>query len=138
MRIVEQELDIQVIIHEGVRNSRDHQIDAALLQLMKFQSSDIGFNDIANDLWIAARKSIDGVSDQSSRKELRAGDTYFSRRRVCERFNFLDSLPQFIEYDVPALEQRGSVDRRLDAPRAAIEQAHAQRAFQIGDRLGDN
>jgi hypothetical protein len=44
---------------------------------------------------------------------------------------------QRIENLNAAFEERIAVDRRFDAPGAAIEKPHAKRVLEIGDHLGN-
>jgi hypothetical protein len=56
--------------------------------------------------------------------------------------DLVHARPQIVEDRDAALEQGAAVGGRLDALRAAVEQAHAEHAFEIGyhfrhHRLGD-
>jgi hypothetical protein len=68
---------------------------------------------------------------------LRAADTQFARRRIGEKFDVPDPLPELVEHGEAAPDDRLAVLRRLDAPGAALEQPHAERMLEIGDRARD-
>ena len=135
MRVVEQDLDIQIVGGKGIRHARHHQVDAALLQLTEFQRADVGLDDVTDDVGISLRKSVDGVGHQAGGEKLGAGDAHLAGRQPGQPFDILDALAQFVEHDMAALEQRGGIDRRRNAARAAVEQTDAERAFQTGDRF---
>jgi hypothetical protein len=50
-----------------------------------------------------------------------------------KKFDVPDALLQFIEHRGAPLDERLAILRRLDALRAAVEQAYAERIFKIGD-----
>ena len=76
-------------------------------------------------------QSLDCGRQQPGRQEFGGSDPHFADRRVGEKLDVLDPLLKLVEYNMPALEKRVGVNRRgLDATRAAIEQADAQR--QLG------
>src|SRR6266436_4813621 len=54
---------------------------------------------------------------------------HFPGRRIGEEFNVLHALPQLVEDDGTAFEQRSTVDRRLGAMTVAFKQAHAEHMF---------
>src|SRR5215470_5634774 len=63
-----------------------------------------------------------------------APDPHVSSRGISEKFNVLDCLLEVIERGRSAIEQGPAVRGRLDALRVAVEQAHADSAFQFCDR----
>ena len=60
-------------------------------------------------------------------------DPYFPSRRVGEKLDILESLAQVIEHGHAAIEQRATVLGRYDALPVAVQQAHAERMFQVRD-----
>ena len=58
-------------------------------------------------------------------------------RRIGQELDILDALLEFVEHRDAAFEHRLRVDRRLDAARAAIEQADAEHVLEIRDRGRD-
>jgi len=62
------------------------------------------------------------TSDRNANQgPLHTADPHFSGGRIGQEFDVPDALPQFIEGGHAALQQRGAVDRRLDALRASFE-----------------
>src|SRR5215467_15344190 len=64
-----------------------------------------------------------------------AANPDFPGRRIGEEFNVLHALPQLVEDDGTASEQRSTVDRRLGAMTVTFKQAHPEHMFKVGDRL---
>ena len=64
-----------------------------------------------------------------------AADPNFAGRRVGKKFDLLDALPELIECGEPVLENRATIERGLDTLPAALEQTHAERVLEIGNRL---
>src|SRR3979490_1851931 len=56
---------------------------------------------------------------------------------IGQKFDVPDALLQLVVCGGTALEQHVAVDRRLDAPGAAIEKPYAERMLEIGDHLGN-
>lgn len=52
-------------------------------------------------------------------------------RRIREKFDIFDPLPQFIENDEAALQKNICINSRFDAPRTAIEKTNAKRVLQL-------
>src|SRR6185312_11348051 len=70
-------------------------------------------------------------------ERLGAADSDFSGGGIGEEFDISYSLPQLVEHYVPAFQQSTRINRRLDAARAAVQQADAERVFEPGDRFRD-
>jgi hypothetical protein len=62
---------------------------------------------------------------------------YFSYSRVFDGLDFPDPLPQFIEDSDASFDECTAIWRRLDAFGAAIEERHAKRVLNVGDRPRD-
>ena len=60
---------------------------------------------------------------------------YLPRRRIGKGRDVLNALSQFVEHCDAALDQRAAIWCRLYALPAAVEQAHAEGVFEVGDRL---
>ena len=60
-----------------------------------------------------------------------------AHRRIGKRRDVLNALPQFVEHGDAPLDQRAAIRCRLYTLPAPVEQAHAESAFQISDRLGN-
>ena len=76
--------------------------------------------------------------NKSRRHRLRTAKPQVANGRVGEALDVPDALAHLIEDRDPAFEQRLSVHGGPDAPRAAIEESHAERMFQFGNRLRHN
>ena len=57
-------------------------------------------------------------------------------RRVGQEFDVLHALAQVVEDRDAALLQCEAVGRRHDAAPPAVDQSHAERVFELGNRLG--
>ncbi len=64
-----------------------------------------------------------------------ASNTRFPRRRVGEKLDVLHALAQLVENSYSAIEQRATILGRLDTLALAVEQAHAERVLQVGNRF---
>src|SRR5262245_57978887 len=81
---------------------------------------------------------LHGGGDKSRQQRLSATDPQLAGDWIGEKADFLDACPHVIEDGDAALEQRTAIERRLDALRAAVEQANAEEMFEIGDDLRDD
>src|SRR5689334_21096232 len=64
-------------------------------------------------------------------------NSYFSGRRVGQKFNLPCALSQIIEYGHAAIEQRPTALSRLDAAGVTIEQTQAHCTLQFRHRSGN-
>src|SRR5262249_47558439 len=62
-------------------------------------------------------------------------DTDLARRRVGKELDVLHALAQVVEDGDAAFLQGETIERRRNAAPAAIDQPHAERVLQLGDRL---
>src|SRR4051794_16754409 len=69
--------------------------------------------------------------EQAGNECLVASDANFANSRVGEEFDVPDALAQVVEDSDSAIKQRATVNGRLDALRAAIEENDPERALQI-------
>src|SRR5262249_4401161 len=60
----------------------------------------------------------------------------FPSCRVGQILDLADARSKIVENGRAPLEQGATIERRFDAMRAAIEQAHAEGTFEVGDYLG--
>src|SRR5690242_4750904 len=74
----------------------------------------------------------DGGGNRISRS-----DSQFTCGWIGEVLDVLYALPQFIEYHSASFNKGMAVGRWLNASPGAINQAHAQRMLEVGDRLRD-
>src|SRR5271169_6265329 len=81
---------------------------------------------------------IDNRRQHAGGKRFRATDPDLSRRRISQKFDVSDPLPEFVEGDLTATDQGLPVKRRLDAAWAAVEKPHADRTLQVGYGLRHN
>src|SRR5215813_15596589 len=58
-----------------------------------------------------------------------------ARGRIGQKLDLPYALPQLIEDGDAAFGEGATIERRLDALRAAIKQGDAQRAFEVGNCL---
>ena len=84
---------------------------------------------------ILPRKLIYDGGDDARGNDNRGPDPQFPRGRIGKELDVLHRLPQLIEYDETAVENRAPIDRRLDAVRAPVEETHAQSVLHVGDRF---
>ena len=68
---------------------------------------------------------------------LTSAHAYLPHRRIGKRCQVLNALSQFVEHCDASLDERAAIRCRLDALPAAIEQAHAEGVFKMGDRRGN-
>jgi hypothetical protein len=83
---------------------------------------------------MSSRKPVDDGQNWPARSVLAAPDAQFTRCWVAEEFNILHPLSELIEDRKSALEDRLAILRRPDAIRTAIEEAHAESVFEVGNR----
>src|ERR1700704_6129545 len=79
-------------------------------------------------------QAVPGCWKQACEGRLRAPHSDFAGGGIGQEFDVLYALSQLIENREPSLNQRISVWRRGDTPRASIQQAHPDRAFELGNR----
>src|SRR5262249_2028389 len=66
-----------------------------------------------------------------------ASDAKLAGGGIGEKLDILDALAELVEHGDAAPDDGVAVLRRLDAPRAALEQAHAERMLEVGGRPRD-
>src|SRR5262245_45548922 len=58
--------------------------------------------------------------------------------RIGQKLDLSHTLPQLIENDDPTFGKGAAIKRQFDTLRAAIEQRHTQRAFEVCNGLRDH
>src|SRR5713101_1793279 len=84
---------------------------------------------------ILSGEPIDDGRNEARGNGDRGANAYFPRRGVSEEFDVLHGLPQLVERDVAAIEQRAPINRGLDTLWATVEETHTECVFHVGDRL---
>src|SRR4029434_9946434 len=85
----------------------------------------------------ASRQAVDHGGHEARADDHRSADAHLASRRIGEEGDAFDRLLELIAYGDAVAEQCAPVDGRLDAMRTAIEQAHAERVFQVRNRFRD-
>src|SRR4051794_40958686 len=81
-------------------------------------------HDVKHHAWITSGEPLDDGEDGSTCRVLAARDPQFPRRRIGEEFYVFHALPELIKHRKATLDERAAIWRRLDALRAAIQQAN--------------
>jgi hypothetical protein len=89
---------------------------------------------VKNDARVLPRQPMDHRKYDTLRQGWAAADSHLTCGGVGEKLDILQSLINLIEGGDAAFEQSAAVLRRLNAPRAAVEQSNAERMFSVGDR----
>jgi len=63
--------------------------------------------------------------------------TYLTHRRIVERCDILNALPQLVEHSDASLDECTAVWGRLYTPPAPIKQPYSESVLQVGNGLGD-
>ena len=87
---------------------------------------------------IPSREPIDDRGRETCGEWVYGSDPDFTGGRIGKKLYFLDALPQLVESGEPVLEYSTAIERRLDALTAPFKQTHAERVFEIGNRLRHN
>src|SRR5262249_48644561 len=87
------------------------------------------------DAWISLGKPENDIRQKCEPRRFHAADPYFSSGRVGQEFDVPDALLQLVENRDAAFKEHVTVDRWLDASRAAVEKPYSKRVFEIGDHL---
>src|SRR5271163_4406422 len=140
--VVEQLFDIEILCVFKLTGrfmvALKNQIEPALTQFREFEPRVVVHQ---RDLKAHPRRStgqfIDNRRQHAGGKRFRATDPDLSRRRISQKFDVSDPLPEFVEGDLTATDQGLPVKRRLDAAWAAVEKPHADRTLQVGYGLPD-
>ena len=90
-----------------------------------------------HDARITPEEPIDHRRNKARGQKRVASDPHFSRLRVGEKLDVLHAQLQLVEGYDAVLEQGATILRRLDALRAAVEEPHTDRLFQVRDRSGN-
>src|SRR4029079_18556507 len=77
-----------------------------------------------------------GINEAGSERD-DAPNAHFPGSRVGQKLNLLHRLAQVIEHGRATRKQGPTAISRSDTLGRAVEQTHADRAFQIGDRSGN-
>src|SRR4029450_8123704 len=115
---------------------RDQEIDITLNQFAMEWLCLCG-DEMKHDSRILQRKPLDYGRNKASSEKVVASNSHFSSGGIGEKFDVLDSLTEVIEHSRSAIEKDPTVLGQLDALRVAVEQSHANSAFQFGDRPGN-
>src|SRR5262249_44122517 len=131
--IIEQDFGLDVLLVR-LHDSSDNEIDLSLAQfavLLRYGPHGCHIN---GDTRILLSEPAEYRRNQAGNDEFIACDPDFTDRRIGQELDALHALTQLIEDGCTAAEQCAAVLSRLDTSAAAIEQTHAERMFQLGDR----
>ena len=128
---------IDLRVAQGHQDASQHQIEAALVERAELLLAGLGIDDARNDPWISLGHAIDDRGHEPRHQGFRTTNPHLSGTRIGQELDVSDPLFELVEDHVATIEQGPSVDRRLDALRAAIEKSHPQRVLQVGDRFGN-
>src|SRR5215211_6517651 len=81
------------------------------------------------------REPVNDGGDQPTGYGFVASNAQFPRCRIGKKFDVFHALPQLVEDDDAALQERAAIERRLHALWTTIKQRHAEGAFQVRDGL---
>src|SRR3954470_17814793 len=81
-----------------------------------------------------ASQPVNDSHDKTGSHRLGTSDADFPHRRISEKLDVLDALPQLVEDRQSSLDERAAVLRRLDAMGASVQERHSERMLQVSDR----
>ena len=136
--VLEENRHLELAADRGADERQQRELDPALGKLAVEQGRAVRLHHAEIDPRIAAPQPLHDRALQSGEQGLGAADAQFSRRRVGHELDLVDAGAQVVEDRDAAPQQGTAVRGRLDALRAAVEQAHAEHIFEIGHHLGDD
>ena len=131
--VIEQDFRVDIFLVR-LHNSSDNEIDRSLAQpavLLRYGSHGCHIN---GDTGILLPEPAECRRNQAGNDEFAACNSDFTDRRIGQELDAFHALAQLIEHGCTAAEQSQAVFSRLDALATAIEQTHAERMLQLGDR----
>jgi hypothetical protein len=134
--ILEKNFRMYVIMRKRLKDSSQHEVDFAVTQLPIFRRTRLNVNRMNDDLRISTRQTINNRGQESRHQRLGAADVDFPHRGVSQKLDIPNSLPQLIEYHVPAFEQCVGVYCWLDTFRGPIEETYAKSIFKGSNCVG--
>jgi hypothetical protein len=87
-------------------------------------------------LRISRCHTVNDSGDEPSRKRIRTTDTNLASGGIAQEFDVSNSLFEFVENNLPALQQGSRVYCWLNPAGAAIQEWNLQNAFQAGYCFG--
>src|SRR4029077_16165665 len=86
-------------------------------------------------LWVLLREPMDHRRIDGRYRVLAPTHAYLSHRRIVERRDILNALPQFVEHCDATLDERTAIRGRLDALPTPVKQAYTEGVLQVGNRF---
>src|SRR5437016_14373569 len=103
------------------------------MQLRKLQCGRRHGPDSDHDAGIAAAEFLNKGSQEPARKRTGTADPHLAAGWIGKKLDVPHALFQFIESCDPTLEEGATIDGRLDALGAAVEETNAECVLQAGN-----
>jgi hypothetical protein len=141
VRIVEKIFDFQIrdplVVDGGHRCPRDDQIIFAVTESGSVYCRGKHIISVQHHARVFFGEPLKNSRDDHRRMYIGASDLQHTYRRISQKFDVSDALPEFIEYHRAAPDQGVTVHRGPNALCAAIKQPHTERRLKVANCLGD-
>jgi hypothetical protein len=129
---------LEVGIDGGIQQRNERNLDAALRKLAVEQRRAVRLHHAKIDFRILPPQPLHDGLPEAREQRFGAADPQLARRRIRHELDLVHARSEIVENGDAALEQGAAIRGRLDALRAAVEQAHGEHAFEVGYHLGND